>query len=328
MPTHNAWVRKHFARVLAQRGVQVHTGADVREVTAGSLTTAAGQTVAGRRDRLGHAGRWPRLAARHGPGAGRQRLCEVNDHLQSVSDAVHLCGGRRGRLRPRPLEKAGVFAVRMGRRWPTTCAAARAASRCKPLPPANALAGPDQHRRPVRGGLARPGAAGSGFAVNGSGAGRTGSTARFMQRFSQFPEMDAQRSAAVAAPQLALTADESQQAISAIAMRCGGCGAKVGATVLSRALGALHPVDRDDVVIGLHAPDDAAVVRVPPRQGHGAHGGLFSAPSLTTLTCLARWPPTMRWATCLPWAASRSRPPPWSRCRRGWSPRWKTCCSR
>jgi selenide,water dikinase len=63
---------------------------------------------------------------------------------------------------------------------------------------------------------------------------------------------------------LPLTADESQQAISAIAMRCGGCGAKVGATVLQRALGALHPVDRDDVLIGLHSPDDAAVVRVPP----------------------------------------------------------------
>ena len=48
--------------------------------------------------------------------------------------------------------------------------------------------------------------------------------------------------------------------ISAIAMRCGGCGAKVGATVLTRALGAIEPQPRSDVILGLDSPDDAAVV--------------------------------------------------------------------
>jgi selenide, water dikinase len=89
---------------------------------------------------------------------------------------------------------------------------------------------------------------------------------RFMRKFSEFPEMDTQ-AALVPSNALAnvkLSSEESLQAISAIAMRCGGCGAKVGATILQRALGNLHPHQRDDVLIGLKDPDDAAVVRVPP----------------------------------------------------------------
>jgi selenide,water dikinase len=43
-------------------------------------------------------------------------------------------------------------------------------------------------------------------------------------------------------------------------MRCGGCGAKVGATILTGALGGIEPEPRADVVLGLDAPDDAAVV--------------------------------------------------------------------
>jgi selenide,water dikinase len=49
----------------------------------------------------------------------------------------------------------------------------------------------------------------------------------------------------------------------AVPMRCGGCGAKVGAEVLAGALADLPRIQNKDLVVGLDAPDDAAVLRVP-----------------------------------------------------------------
>lgn len=47
-------------------------------------------------------------------------------------------------------------------------------------------------------------------------------------------------------------------------MRCGGCGAKVGAEVLAGALATLPAAPAADQIIGLEARDDAAVLRPPP----------------------------------------------------------------
>ncbi|MFM2427411.1 MAG: hypothetical protein RL707_1237, partial [Pseudomonadota bacterium] len=88
---------------------------------------------------------------------------------------------------------------------------------------------------------------------------------RFMRKFSDLHMVDAKVTNASELQNLVqLTPQESLQAISAIAMRCGGCGAKVGATVLSSALSQLHPINREEVLVGLTDPDDAAVVRIPP----------------------------------------------------------------
>src|SRR5437899_1114366 len=83
-----------------------------------------------------------------------------------------------------------------------------------------------------------------------------------MRKFNELPVMTP--APAVALPPLADR--EALKEISAIAMRCGGCGAKVGATVLSRALASIEPAARADVVVGLDAPDDAALVDVGGEQ--------------------------------------------------------------
>jgi len=83
---------------------------------------------------------------------------------------------------------------------------------------------------------------------------------RFMRKFSELPEMVAEKSKAL---DPGLADQTTLNDISAIAMRCGGCGAKVGADVLSRALSELEPAENEDILVGLHAPDDAAVVQIP-----------------------------------------------------------------
>jgi selenide,water dikinase len=57
--------------------------------------------------------------------------------------------------------------------------------------------------------------------------------------------------------------------ISDLSMRCGGCGAKVGATILSTVIRQLQPVQRDEVVWGLNSPDDAAAIRISSSNADG-----------------------------------------------------------
>lgn len=261
LPTHNAGVRRKFAEVLRQRGVQVFTGAAVQKVEAERLQTAAGRWFdADEIVWVTQAGGAPWLAETD-LALDDRGFVRVNAHLQSVTDPHVFAAGDVASLDHRPLEKAGVFAVRMAR----------------PLAE-NLRRSVQEHTlqvyRPQRRWLALI-STGDRYAVASRGAlGFSGAWVwrwkdsidrRFMRRFSEFPAMDAAKPMADRAGNaLPLTEEESLQAISAIAMRCGGCGAKVGASVLSRALGALAPIERDDVLIGLHAPDDAAVVRVPP----------------------------------------------------------------
>ncbi|WP_088346660.1 MULTISPECIES: selenide, water dikinase SelD [Rhodomicrobium] len=79
---------------------------------------------------------------------------------------------------------------------------------------------------------------------------------RFMAKFNELPEM-AEPEAAAASP---VSDGRALAEIAAVPMRCGGCGAKVGATVLTRALGGIRPFARPEVLAGLNAADDAAVI--------------------------------------------------------------------
>src|SRR5262249_58471219 len=95
---------------------------------------------------------------------------------------------------------------------------------------------------------------------------------RWMRKYQELPLMASTSAPTVAA---GLADAEGLKEISALAMRCGGCGAKVGSTILARVLQRLNPAQRDDVLVGLNSPDDAAGGAAPPPPGLGAAGGFF-----------------------------------------------------
>ena len=262
LPTHNAGVRKKFDAVLAARGVLVHRNAAVSSVGAGSLQTASGEVL--QADEIvwvTRAGGAPWLK-NTGLALDAEGFIQVTDTLQTVTDANIFAAGDIASMVNYRLEKAGVFAVRQGP--PLTENLRRAVAGTAPAPyhPQRTwlalISTGDKHAVASRGWL--------GFSGDWVWRWKDWVDRRFMAKFQDFPDMDASAQRGNTSPQanVKLSQEESLQAISAIAMRCGGCGAKVGATVLSRALSNLHPVDRDDVLIGLKDPDDAAVVRVPP----------------------------------------------------------------
>jgi selenide,water dikinase len=258
LPTHNTSVRRAFEAVLAERGVSVRCNAEVIQVAAGRLQARDGTTLDADEivwvTQAGGAA-WLKDTGLALDDAGFIRVTET---LQSETDPQIFAAGDCAAMTGHPLEKAGVFAVRMG---PPLAENLRCIitheepSHYRPQSRWLALISTgDQHAIASRG----------WFYARGDWIWRWKDwiDRRFMRKFCDLaPMVDAKPADNDAVP---LAPTEEAQAVSAIAMRCGGCGAKVGATVLSRALAEVRPIARDDVLIGLHAPDDAAVLRVPP----------------------------------------------------------------
>lgn len=263
LPTHNQAVRRQFNAVLAARGVIVHKNAAVTEVAPGRLQTASGvQLEADEIVWVTRAGGATWLKET-GLALDAEGFIQVNDALQSLTDPGIFAAGDIAHMVNHPLEKAGVFAVRQGRPLAENLRRTVQGKALKAYHPQSRwlalISTGDQFAVASRAGLHFSGAWVWRW--------KDWIDQRFMRKFSvlEMPEnMKKAAAPVIGGGKVQLTSEESLQAISAIAMRCGGCGAKVGATVLSRALGQLDPVARVDVLIGLKDPDDAAVVRVPP----------------------------------------------------------------
>ena len=251
LPSFPASFRARFHAILRDRNIAVVTGAPVGRVEAGRLMLDG--RPAGEADEIlwttqAAPARW---LATTGLPLDQDGFLKVDDRLRVVGHDDLFAAGDTISFAARKLPKSGVYAVRAG---PVLADNIRRTLTGRPLqafkPQRDALYLVSTGERYAVGTR-------NGLAFEGGWVWRWKDwiDRRFMRKFNELPEMV---TAPAALPPLA--DKQALKEISAIAMRCGGCGAKVGATVLSRALDAIEPAPRDDVLVGLDAPDDAAVV--------------------------------------------------------------------
>lgn len=255
LPTHNGRVRAKFRRVLAERGISVYTHHQVSRLDPGLVQCAAGQTVAA--DAVLWVTHASALAwlSEAGLATDCRGFIEVNDCLQSISHPDVFAAGDIAAVVNHPRPKAGVFAVRHGPPLARNLRRAVLGLALKPFTPQAAflslISTGNQYAVASRG----------WWTVEGAWVWRWKDRIdrRFMAKYDDLPDMktggDAMLDPRLAGP-------ETLKAISAIAMRCGGCGAKIGSTTLARVLGRLKVPASEDILVGLQEPDDAAVLQV------------------------------------------------------------------
>ena len=256
LPTHNRRVRTAFRKLFARRGVEVLTNRSVSRVTDAGIECRDGTrlkldeilwvTTAG-------AAAWP---GESGLATDAQGFIAVRDTLQSVSHPDVFAAGDIAAVEGYPRPKSGVFAVRQGtplERNLRRSLSGRGLRAFRPQKKFLSLISTGD-----RGAVASR----SLWAVQGAWVWKWKDfiDRRFIRKYNRLPDMPAED---VVQPSAGVADSHALQELSSFAMRCGGCGAKVGSTLLDRALAQLVPVDRKDVLVGLHAPDDAAVARVP-----------------------------------------------------------------
>ena len=254
LPRHSPWVRDQFRQILTQRQIQLHFQESVQAVQSGKIQCESGLTL--EHDYLIWVTQATAPAWLGGAGleADRDGFILVDDRLRSLSHPQIFAAGDIATMVNHPRPKAGVFAVRQGKPLFENL---RRSLKNQPLKPF----------QPQKNYLSLIGTA------NGSAIASWGSFGwespvlwkakdwidrAFMQRFTNLPEMGGG-----AEERGAKGAEEQRDGGDNLfpAMRCTGCGAKVGSTILDR---TLQRIQQDfPLPTSPPPPDDAAVIQVP-----------------------------------------------------------------
>ncbi|MCR8723756.1 selenide, water dikinase SelD [Frigidibacter sp. ROC022] len=242
-----ALARARLMRALRKAGIRCHFNAEVRQVGPEALRLKGGAILESSFT-VGAAGAFPQRWLEQTGLPLSDGFIDVDASLQVVDHPGLFACGDCANLTASPRPKAGVFAVRAAPVLYDNLRAALSGGKLRPF-------------RPQRRYLKLVSLGGKSALAEKWGLAPAGPLLwrwkdwidrRFMERFGDLPEMSEPKP-----PRRAATGVAEMLADVPL---CGGCGAKVGGTVLTDSLCALPTTARADVLTG--AGDDSAVLQV------------------------------------------------------------------
>lgn len=254
-------LQRKMAALFSNRNIRIHEECAVVKVTPNNIETASGELIYA--DAVfwctqAKTSEWPKAS---GLEVNERGFIAINDCLQSISHDFVFAAGDIAKQVNNPRPNAGVYAVRQA---PTLFHNLRAYLLQEKLiehQPQTSflslLACGNKHAMGCRPGTLFPTMTGEWVWKWKDHIDR-----KFMAQFSELPPSRTMKPVTETSISPALIngiADNTS-------MRCGGCGAKVGSSILQKVINRLEPFEGDNVVLGLSDADDAAAISVPSEQ--------------------------------------------------------------
>jgi selenide,water dikinase len=260
LPEHNRWVSQRLQQILLNRGVKLHLQETVSEVLPDKVICQSGLMVECDYTFWVTQASAPSWIKKSGIATDPKGFILVKNTLQSVSHPHIFAAGDIATMQHYLRPKAGVFAVRQGKPLFENLQRIILGKKLKAYTPQKYY-------------LSLIGTGDKSAIASWSFLGwespllwrwKDNIDRKFMQRFSDLPQMEEEtrRQGRVGRQRENSPLTNHHSPISN-QMRCAGCGAKVGSTILESVLQRLETIESKDILIGLNTPDDAAVVRVP-----------------------------------------------------------------
>lgn len=255
LPGHTEKVRLRCHQALQQAGVELHSNFTVDEFKSDSVNSSSQQLASDFHLLCTQAkpAPWPRAS---GIDCDANGFIALNNELQSTNTDWLFAAGDAAQQLQHPRPQAGVFAVRQGPTLFNNLCRHALKKKLRSYKPQQ------EFLKIIALGDKQAIATRNQKSISGKLVWHWKNRIdnKFMAMFSQLKTVAKMNRRLVVSPAIS---GISKQEMALQAMRCGGCGAKVGGSILSRVISQLKISQQASVILGVHNSDDAAALQLP-----------------------------------------------------------------